>query len=165
MASPEDIKYILIFGLLRVVGDLNTFSVVPHPGITIHCLDENRSGILIVRGAFCGSPSVAHSGEYDTWKTTKGHLSIPESSHAWERDKSIEMWYTLLMWNIDVPNTAVSWTPSGVSMFRDRTPSSGISFCPCATRLRMFILLNLLNTIFGLCLSLHPVVVRLQSKD
>ena len=85
MAPPEDIKYILIFGLLRVVGDSNTFGVVPHPMMTTHCLDEYGMVILIVGGAFCGSPSVAHSGEYDTRETTKDHLSIPESSQAWER--------------------------------------------------------------------------------
>ena len=84
MAPPEDIKYILIFGLLRVVGDSNTFGVVPHPTMTIHCLDETRMMILIVGGAFCGSPSIAHSGEYDTRETTKGRLSIPESSKTWE---------------------------------------------------------------------------------
>ena len=85
MAPPEDIKYILIFGLLRVVGDSNTFGVVPHPMMTTHCRDEYGMVILIVGGAFCGSPSIAHSGEYDTRETTKGHLSIPESSQAWER--------------------------------------------------------------------------------
>ena len=43
--------------------------------------------ILIVWGAFCGSPSIAHGSEYYTRETTKGHLRIPESPHAWERNE------------------------------------------------------------------------------
>ena len=46
-------------------------------------------------------------------------------------------------------------------MLRERTPSSGTSFCPCTTRLRMFILLILLNAVLQFPVHSFLSILRL----